>query len=587
MGLKIEEGKKPLSLEVYEFLAKEFYYSKKKEHIFGHLFFVLDWCLMKRAENCVNAQINHIYFENDSLVFQFAKSKGHRKGEKHVGPWHLYSNPYKPWLCPILALSRYLFCYPEVLRGDVPLFEGRQQYSRYCSIFNRMVKSCASELKLLGFEPGDLGTHSSRKGVATMIADGCTISPPIASLCIRAGWVMGGVKDKYIFRENGGDQYVGRCASCLDMLSKEFSVSPPHFDFSSLNPDERRDKKEEIHNFIQNRIPDIKHISPQTFHLVYMCFATVCYHYDELQKNMHPECILRNAALFRDIPKNICEYSKVAYPWDATSDTPKSTGVPPHVLVLAEMEALKTSIKDLQFQLLSNMKEEMDRRGFSDSSFQSREIIDAVKEHTDRVVNEILRQKNQHQNPEELSDCGVNEIVYDFIEEEGELFTTSNISLSHSKQTSRKRKHGEVMNAMKKRKFTIGFHHGKLNPLPANFQFPKMTAHQLIINWLLGDLTQNIPPYKNISTDFIKHIKYGIRKYNCMKVFMAFVENKARENECWYDKWTYEHCVQLWETVGQRFIINLFSNEKSRKRELSWKSIYNRMSLQGVFMGKN
>ena len=80
------------------------------------------------------------------------------------------------------------------------------------------------------------------------------------------------------------------------MPSKEFSVSPPHFDFSSLNPDERRDKKEEIHNFIQNRIPDIKHISPQTFHLVYMCFATVCYHYDELQKiciqNVYGEMLL-------------------------------------------------------------------------------------------------------------------------------------------------------------------------------------------------------------------------------------------------------------------------------------------------------
>ena len=185
----------------------------------------------------------------------------YRKGEKHVGPWHLYSNPYKPWLCPILALSRYLFCYPEVLRGDVPLFEGRQQYSRYCSIFNRMVKSCASELKLLGFEPGDLGTHLSRKGVATMIAAGCTISPPIASLCIRAGWVMGGVKDKYIFRENGGDQYVGRCASCLDMLSKEFSVSPPHFDFSSLNPDERRDKKKKYTILFRT-----EYLTSNTFH---------------------------------------------------------------------------------------------------------------------------------------------------------------------------------------------------------------------------------------------------------------------------------------------------------------------------------
>ena len=31
---------------------------------------------MKRAENCVDCKIDHIYIENDSLVFHFAKSKG-------------------------------------------------------------------------------------------------------------------------------------------------------------------------------------------------------------------------------------------------------------------------------------------------------------------------------------------------------------------------------------------------------------------------------------------------------------------------------------------------------------------------------
>ena len=72
----------------------------------------------------------------------------------------------------------------------------------------------------MGVEPGDLGTHSCRKGVGTMVAAGCTVSPPIVSICVRAGWSMGGVKDKYLKRENAGDQYVGRCASCLDQLDK-------------------------------------------------------------------------------------------------------------------------------------------------------------------------------------------------------------------------------------------------------------------------------------------------------------------------------------------------------------------------------
>lgn len=31
---------------------------------------------MKRAENVVDAKIDHIWVEDDSVIFQFAKSKG-------------------------------------------------------------------------------------------------------------------------------------------------------------------------------------------------------------------------------------------------------------------------------------------------------------------------------------------------------------------------------------------------------------------------------------------------------------------------------------------------------------------------------
>ena len=50
-------------------------------YISAHLFLVLDWCVMKRAENCVNAKINHIHFHGDCLVFYFEKSRGDQKGE--------------------------------------------------------------------------------------------------------------------------------------------------------------------------------------------------------------------------------------------------------------------------------------------------------------------------------------------------------------------------------------------------------------------------------------------------------------------------------------------------------------------------
>ena len=81
--------------------------------------------------------------------------------------------------------------------------------------------------------PGTI-THSVGKGVATMVAAVFTVSSPIVSICLRVGWIMDGVKDKYLFYEASGDHYVGRCATTLNILKKEFAVSPPYFDFLEI-----------------------------------------------------------------------------------------------------------------------------------------------------------------------------------------------------------------------------------------------------------------------------------------------------------------------------------------------------------------
>ena len=40
---------------------------------------LLDWNLMKRAENVMHAKITHIKWHGDCLVFKFAKSKDHQR----------------------------------------------------------------------------------------------------------------------------------------------------------------------------------------------------------------------------------------------------------------------------------------------------------------------------------------------------------------------------------------------------------------------------------------------------------------------------------------------------------------------------
>ena len=106
----------------------------------------------------------------------------------------------------MLALSLYLLLNPDILKGDAPLFQGKEKtaFTRYSDNFNKLKEEMKDDLEALGFSPRDLGTHSARKGVATMVATGCTVSPPIVSLCIQAGWVIGVVKDKYFLGECWG-----------------------------------------------------------------------------------------------------------------------------------------------------------------------------------------------------------------------------------------------------------------------------------------------------------------------------------------------------------------------------------------------
>ena len=68
-----------------------------------------------------------------------------------------------------------------------------------------------------------------------MVASGCTVSPPITATCLRSGWSIVKVKERYFKYEATGNQYVGRCSVGLNHLTKGFSVSPPHFEFSHLD----------------------------------------------------------------------------------------------------------------------------------------------------------------------------------------------------------------------------------------------------------------------------------------------------------------------------------------------------------------
>jgi hypothetical protein len=90
----------------------------------------------------------------------------------------------------------------------------------------KVITDNQDEFERLGVKVGSIGSHSARKGAATLAASGCTVSPSMASICNWAGWKIGGTRDKYIKYDSAGDQFLGRTLCGLNSLVKEFSTSP-------------------------------------------------------------------------------------------------------------------------------------------------------------------------------------------------------------------------------------------------------------------------------------------------------------------------------------------------------------------------
>ena len=174
------------------------------------------------------------------VYFSSLEDKKNQTGDESDRPWHVYSNPNSPHLCPILALDKYLLTHPYLLQEGYPLFE------RFVNIFHKVIRKNKEERDKLGVKPGDLGSHSTGKGSITLVCSGCTVSPPMSLICLWACWSMGNVKYRYIHYEKSGYQFCGRSVTGISSLCQEFSVSPEYFELGIAPP--------EIENEINRRI---------------------------------------------------------------------------------------------------------------------------------------------------------------------------------------------------------------------------------------------------------------------------------------------------------------------------------------------
>ena len=371
-GASLDEGKKPMSFDVYKKMCDLLLRDGGEDAAFAHLFLILEWNLMARSENCVKMHVNHIQWREDALVFFFGKSKGNQSGENNHQPWHVYSNPLEPCICPVLSFAKYIFSHPDILKGD-QLFPGTFQYDRFMKIFRKVIKDNLAAFEALGVEEGTLGSHSTRKGAITMVSTGCTVSPPMAAICLRACWSMGPVKDRYIHYEKAGDQFVGRTVTGISSLTKEFAVSPCYFELQ----DAPFGTKERIEDEIEENLVRKHELKPQLFAMLHFLYATICFHHDFLNECLHLRSSLRVSPMF--IAASYLQtnkYAEVRFPWNKTENTPLFTGVPPHVAVLSEMEIMKKMMNEQTGTICESLRKEMDSRRVGGTEFAATQALE-------------------------------------------------------------------------------------------------------------------------------------------------------------------------------------------------------------------
>ena len=145
----------------------------------------------------------------------------------------------------------------------------------------------------------------------------------------------------------------------------------------------------------------------------------------------------------------------------------------------------------------------MDQRGFSSIAFNTDKIVEAVTKKAQEAIVKLLKDNSLLQTATEADD-EVDAEVYAIMEKDIDPINYNDLTVEE-RAAKQKEYNDKTKEIVKKRKFTVGFHHGKLSPLPATFKWPKMTTFQLCVNWLIGNVEESIPPYCTLTRPMLSH----------------------------------------------------------------------------------
>ncbi|KAJ1442958.1 hypothetical protein B484DRAFT_462686 [Ochromonadaceae sp. CCMP2298] len=307
---------------------------------FAWAFFVIMWNLMSRTDSVDGIMLQHIGWRDDSLVIQEQGHKGDQTGTEKY--WkHIYANPHKPEVCPVLALAVLVFAgAPRANTGRQQLFMGSNSKDRFGKTLHQILWSLTEgEKQTLAQERADIGAYSLRKGSASYCL-GQVGGPNPVTVQLRMGHSLGKVNDAYFFQGDGQDQLCGRMVSGLPFNNETFAVLPPRFSSAVQarwwwNIDMWRQLVDGYDNY------------PDGFKTAFpYLLASIIYHEDYLRSHLYDAHPLWNSRVFANNPHLhvLRADGSILLGVGYCADTGlRATGIPTH---LAIAEKMKTLIQD-------------------------------------------------------------------------------------------------------------------------------------------------------------------------------------------------------------------------------------------------
>lgn len=520
-GGKVKVGKDPLQFSDLKNLAESFQTSPKKTDIFGHAFLLLCWNLMCRSVNCVNICVQHLDWKMDALSIWFSHSKCDQMGTKEKDPRHIYANPINPAICPITALGVYLLCNPAIVHST-HLFPGGSQYQRFSG---RLLHHGAELLTKLGI---DIGCHSVRKGAASFVSSGSTSGPSAAAICIRAGWSMGAVQDRYIRYEGAGDMYVGRTVVGLPIGDAKFATLPPFFEHVD----------DEVLGVLHDCFPTIE---GNMRRVCVFLVASVVYHSDFLLEKLTSSHPLFSTCLFTKTNRLVLLKTKVSCRLPTPDDALQP---PPHVTALVQTHQLNETVKGLYKEVRASGKQTtQDVQAFLEEKAVGMGTITADR--LGGVVNSSIERA--------LSGIGLNG---DFVRRirEGE-------NRSSAPATDHQERPDNAWFQFSPR-------------VPNDFVYFKGTFSIAAQHWFCGNPFQGYPPLRQLTSEQFPNRDKQAR-FADLKFMMDLIENEARRKKYWIKNPTPGEAAEI-ATKAQHILRVPLITESGRQRrieQLEWTTL--------------